>query len=249
MDATTDAMPVEAGPTAYTSCLDWLTMFPNSVSGVFYLRDSTGNVYDGYCEMGADSGGGGDAGDAGPPGGWTLVLKIDGNQSTFPYDDALWTNATSYSPGKPDLDKNEAKLASFWSVPFTEMRVGMIDGNVTRWLILPLASTSMLDLMNQGNQAPTPTTLGRAAWEGLLVNGSLQQNCNWEGVNPEARLRIGIVGDESPDCATNPSPDSFIGFGSNGTFQGGSPDCGNIARDTDDNGDQTTKTFGYVMVR
>jgi hypothetical protein len=235
-DASTDAAPVDAGPTAYASCLAWLTARPGAASGVYDLLDDSQNVYAAYCEM---------EGDAGAGGGWTLALKIDGTKTTFPYDDALWSNSTAYEPAMPDLDMNEAKLASFWSVPFTELRVGMIDAGVTRWLIVPIGGTSLLDLLN--NHGSPTTTLGRGAWEGLLATGSLQTPCNWEGINADGHVRIGIVGDESfPLCN---SPDSFIGFGADTSFQAPSFDCGNIAHYTPDHGDQTTRTFGYVMVR
>jgi hypothetical protein len=255
-DGSPDAEPVDAGPTAFTSCLDWLTAHPEATSGIFLLRDATGNTYDAYCEMASASGGGaadasdagdaGDAGPSGPPGGWTLVLKVDGTMGTFAYGNPLWTSADAYHATMPELDMNEAKLASYWSVPFKELRLGMIDGNATRWLIVPLVGTSLLNLVNPGT--PTVTQVGNGAWEGLLANGSIQHNCNWQGINPLGRLRIGLIGDESDNCLTSPSADSFIGFGSTG-FEGNSPDCGNIARDTPDNGVQTTPTFGYVMVR
>jgi len=242
-----DAAPLDAGPTAYASCKDWLAAQPGAASGVYDLLDLMGNVYEAYCEMGGD---GGVDGDGGPAGGWTLALKIDGNQATFPYGAALWTNATAYNADKPELDTNEAKLASFWSVPVTELRVGMTDGGVTRWLVVPLAAPAgfpvpLLDLVSLGANPPQ-TTLGRAAWEGLLVKGSIQTHCNWEGINADGKVRIGMVGDDSGDCG---SPDSFIGFGADGSFQSPSFDCGNIAHYSPDNGDQTTPTFGYVMVR
>ncbi len=250
-DAGIDAAPVDSGPPLYASCKDWLAALPGAASGVYRLVDPMGNVYEAYCDMVGEIGDTGDAGDAGDAGdmavggGWTLVLKIDGNQNTFPYDNPLWTNLSAYNAESPALDTNEAKLESFWTVPFMALRVGMIDPNnhVLRWLVVPVASTSLLDLVNAGG---TTTTLGKAEWESLLLTGSIQTNCNWEGINADGHVRIGIVGDDSnPECNT---PDSFIGFGADTWFA--SPfDCGNIAHWYPDHGDQTTKAFGYVMVR
>jgi hypothetical protein len=244
-DASIDAAPVvDAAPTAYTSCLDWLQASPGAASGVYDLLDDAQNVYQAYCEMEADSGDGG---------GWTLVLKIDGTKTTFPYGDAHWTNSVSYNPDMPYLDTNEAKLASFWSVPFTAMRVGMIDAAATRWLLLPLGGSSVLDLVTDGDGGDgtdggaLTTYLSVDAWEGLLASGSIQTNCNWQGINADGHVRIGLVGDDSnPQCN---SPDSFIGFGADGSFQAPSFDCGNIAHYNPDHNDRTTMTFGYVMVR
>src|SRR4029078_6626564 len=45
-----------------------------------------------YCDMTTEGGG------------FTLALKVDGSQTTFAYDAALWTNQTLLSPEDPDLD-------------------------------------------------------------------------------------------------------------------------------------------------
>lgn len=220
---------VDAGPPTFTSCKDRLAASSKEGSGVKDLVDASQQPYKAFCEMGADGGG------------WTLVLKIDGNQSNFFFDNPLWTNNAPFNPDKPALDMTEAKLASFWSVPFTEVRVGMNDGKL-RWLVVSLTSTSLLDAIKNGGS----TSAGRDAWEGLLASGSLQTNCNWEGLNRQDHVRLGIVGDESIGCGTFPSPDSFIGFGAASNW--GSP-CGNTAHYSPDNGDRDTKVFGYVMVR
>ncbi len=246
-DAGTDAAPVDARPPAYVSCMAWLVASPGSPSGVYNLVDTTGAVYQAYCDMVS-----GDGTDGGVAGGWTLALKIDGtNTSALDYDDPLWTNEVALGADQPDLDTREAKLPSFWSVPMTELRVGMIEDGTTRWLGVPLAfpsgPVSLLYVIQNG--APQ-TMLGRSAWEGLLAVGSLQTNCAWEGIDADSLVRIGIVADDSGDCQ---SPDSFLGFGavnaSVGRFTAPSPPSGNIAEWSPDHGDQTVTTFGYVMVR
>ena len=92
------------------------------------------------------------------------------------------------------------------------------------------------------------TNVGRSAWELLPSRGSLQNNCNREGINVEtaqANVRIGIVANNQNDCATC---NSMIGFGAEGNSIGDVA-CGNVADTTPDNGTRNDALFGYVMVR
>jgi hypothetical protein len=202
---------------------------PTDPSGVYDLVPLTGAPYQAYCDM--ESSGGG----------WTLALKIDGNESTFAFDAALWNDTNALAPDEPDLDMTEAKLASYWSIPVTELRLGMIDGGTTRWKQLKVQGTSLQALIASGQE--TKTTEGSGFWEALLASGSIQTKCNWEGLNADGRVRIGLVGDDSSDCS---SPDSVIGFGVEDGF---GPASGNEAHWFPDHGDRSTQTFGYVLVR
>ena len=96
------------------------TIGSNATSGVYWLKaaGANGAKYQAYCDMVSDGGG------------WTLLMKLDGNTNQFVYDSALWTDQNALNPNLPDLDVKEAKLASFWSVPFTELRVGMTKTDV-----------------------------------------------------------------------------------------------------------------------
>jgi hypothetical protein len=229
-----------AAPALQPSCRDLLGAEPGTPSGVHTLdADGPGGAepFEAYCEMSADGGG------------WTLVLKIDGAQGTFGYTSALWENASLHQPESPDLDTTEAKLASFNVVPFTELRLGMVDG-AARWIVVPHAASSLASLMSGGSFGAT--TAGRAAWKSLLASASLQPNCNQEGFNNspagagQARVRIGIVGNEQSSCVT---PDSWIGFGGDGACGDADVGSGNIACYGGDAGDRDTRPFGYVMVR
>ena len=227
----------------FTSCAKLLAGNVNLASGL-YTIDPDGVGADApfsvYCDMKSDGGG------------WTLALKIDGAKTTFTYDAALWVNQALLNANLPNLDLSEAKLQSFNTMPYTALRVGMIDAGATRWLTVPTAATSLYAAMNAPYKA---TSVGRAAWKTLLASGSLQANCNKEGINtygpfgnPWPRVRIGIVSNQENDCG---SPDSWVGFGTYGAPCGGNANisCGNLVRCTGDNGDKDTATFGYVMLR
>ena len=69
---------------ATTSCQDALNLVPGAPTGVYNITLS-GSVYPQYCVMIGTNG-------------WTLLLKIDGSQSTFYYDNAIWTNQAAVNP-------------------------------------------------------------------------------------------------------------------------------------------------------
>jgi hypothetical protein len=192
-------------------------------------------------------------------GGWTLVMKVNGNLTTFYYGSAYWTNTDTYNPDYPDFDENEAKLASFSTVPFTSVMIGMKDGGTVRYLSFTHSAPSLYSVISQDTYIGT--SLGREAWKGLMANGSLQPHCNLEGFNPlnscawntdpqggVARVRIGIISNQENDCC---SPDSRIGVGGGGSYcgQDWTNSAGNEATCSPDNGDRHTKAFGYVYVR
>ncbi|MBI4701844.1 MAG: PKD domain-containing protein, partial [Deltaproteobacteria bacterium] len=224
------------------SCLDIKLGSPAAPSGLYSI-DPDGGVgqapFTVYCEMTANGGG------------WTLLMKIDGNQATFDYDAALWTNTNTLNPGSPNLDMTQAKLLGFGTMPFTALRLGMLVGGVTRWIVVPHTASSLLSRFVGG---AVVTSAGRNAWKSLFPAPSLQPFCDWEGFNVgvagAARARIGIVSNENGvgDCS---SPDSRIGFGTDGNFcgQDDANTCGNEARCGGDGGDVSTRAFGYVMIR
>jgi hypothetical protein len=220
----------------YPSCIARLLSAPKTASGVYWVDpDGQGGApaFRAFCEMVLDGGG------------WTLVLKIDGHENTFVHDDALWENAETFHSDSADLDDTEAKLAGFATMPFGYLRVGMLENGSVHWLILPVEADSLASLMQGDYEA---TNVGRSAWERLPARGSLQFNCNREGINvetPEASVRIGIVANNQSDCSTC---NSFIGFGGKGNTIG-ELSCGNVAATSADNGDRMNALFGYVMVR
>ncbi len=218
-----------------------------STSGVYSII-SGGSTFSAWCDMQGDGGG------------WTLVLKADGTQSTFAFANAIWTDMNPLNAANPSLAMSEAKYPAYWLLPMTQVRVVMVDPRDTmrRSLVIPGANTS---LRAQLAGATVPTTLGVAAWRGLLGTSSLQPNCNREGFNAvgddtvtSSRIRIGIVANEGTDvCA---SPNSRIGVGGAGSSSSGcapttqdANSVGNTAACGADMGDLDVRAFAYVFVR
>ena len=103
-------------------------------------------------------------------------MKIDGNQQTFTYRSKLWSNKETFQPTNLDLDDKEAKLASYWTLPFTELRLGMKVNGTIRWITLSYSASSLYSLIADGNYRST--SIGENKWRPLLPASSLQQFCN-----------------------------------------------------------------------
>jgi hypothetical protein len=219
----------------YASCKDLKASLPSSHSGVYLIDpdlSGTSPPFPAFCGMGISDGG------------WTLLMKVDGNAKTFVRDSPLWENDETYQPSAAGFDLTEAKLASYSLLPFANLLIGFHVGTTTHFALLAIGGSSLRDLMASGYH---PSALGRAGWE-TIAEGSLQTNCNSEGVNvntPMASVRLGILANENNDCNTC---DSFIGFG--GFYQGkDSFACGNLALYSPDKGDRATPLFGYIFAR
>ncbi|CAH3183278.1 unnamed protein product, partial [Porites lobata] len=187
-------------------------------------------------------------------GGWTLVMKTDGEKNTFHYDSKLWTNKTDHNPsaGKTLLDHQETKLPTYWSTPFTKICLAMKIGHQVNSIVINKPANSLHSLIADGKYRST--SLGRDTWKKLIgQQASLHRNCNQEGFNSRERIlwlskaRIGIIGNKQNDCNT---PDSRIGFGTGG-FPNDYNTCGNAAGSSyqPDNGDKNIKAMGYILVQ
>lgn len=117
-------------------------------------------------------------------------------------------------------------------------------------------ASSLYSLIADGNYRATG--IGRKKWKSLIVDSSLQVECNKEGFNVKslnkdhATFRLGIAGNDGASCKT---PDSFLGFGGNverlyctSQFSTALNICGNFAGCSADNGDQTFVAMGYILV-
>ncbi len=225
------------------SCKALLEGNPGATSGVYSLDpDGEGDIepFDVYCDMETDGGG------------WTLALKADGTKVTFNYNSTYWQNATLFNADMGDLDRTEAKLETWNSVPFTEVLMGMEQpiGNMgaldLKYVTIPMERPSLYAIFNPG--AFVATNIGRDAWKSLITGSSLQTNCNREGFNNAPRTRIGIFSNQENDCNT---PDSYIGIGNlNGGCSGVlEARVGNMASCTPDNGNKSLVGFGVLFVR
>ncbi|XP_066017383.1 uncharacterized skeletal organic matrix protein 5-like [Pocillopora verrucosa] len=231
------------------SCEDVLLNRPESRSGAYYLKTEKGGVAHTYCHMDVIPGCGG--------GGWTLVMKIDGNEDTFSYHSKYWSNKNTFGEisGTTGFDNEETKMPSYWSNNFTQICLGMRVGNVTEWLVINKQANSLHSLVADNNYKPT--SLGRDKWKSLIDESSLQLECNKEGFNvkcPTARehsasTRIGIISNNEKHCN---SCDSRIGIGMGGT-RGGvdvTNSCGNEADPfKSDNGKKHIKANCYILIK
>ncbi len=230
------------------SCAEIMTFDRTAPDGVYTIDPDgpRGPVapFQVFCDMSDDGGG------------WTLLLKADGTQGTFQYDQPIWTDMTTLNPTSTDISMTEAKFASYSTVPFTALLVVVTTDSSFGSAVLNVTANSLLDAESGGF---TATSLGRANWLALFPGGGLQANCNQEGIangsaSPYGRVRIGIVGNQESDCG---SPDSYAGIGGevgpgNGCYGGaGGPGtsvgvenggaCGGSG--------SSVLAFGYVLAR
>ena len=135
--------------------------------------------------------------------------------------------------GKSGFDQYETKMPTFWSTPFTKLCLGMqAAGQETNWITVSYQASSLYSLMSTNTYQSTK--VGEGKWKSLLVESSLQKNCNREGFNVKpsgaendaAVTRIGILGNDGNNCG---SCNSRIGFGCEGPRGGQNKDnsCGN----------------------
>ncbi|XP_078350058.1 putative skeletal organic matrix protein 5 [Oculina patagonica] len=150
-------------------------------------------------------------------GGWTLVMKIDGNKETLHYNSNLWVCQESFNlaGGKTGLDTIETKLPTYWNTPFSKICLGMKIDEQINFIVINKQANSLYSLIADGQYRAT--SLGRYTWKTLIGSQSLlQNNCNKEGFNAvsmeiiHAKARIGIMSNNENDCN---KCDSRIGFG------------------------------------
>ncbi|CAB3977854.1 Hypothetical predicted protein [Paramuricea clavata] len=236
-----------------SSCKELLQRNRSLSNGVYHLQNTDSlEQYQVYCHMTELSECG--------QGGWTLVMKVDGNKNDFNYSSPYWTNKETYAveDGLKGLDNKQTKLASYWSIPFNNICLGMKVNGATKWIALNYTANSLHSVIEDGTFKRT--TAGNEAWKSLIDGPSLQDNCNEEGFNIQGsyhfgeqyswhmNIRIGVVANEQNDCY---SCDSCIGFGT--SITGCEDDvrkttCGNMAVCNQlDN--KNTAAFGYILIQ
>jgi hypothetical protein len=244
-----DGLPNQPGEARSDTCAGLLAGDPTLGDDVYLLEPESAEPYQAYCDMSADGGG------------WTLALKIDGSvitsSSTFGYREETWTSAEAVAPDAPDLDATEAKLASFWSVPATEilLRFDWITGGRSTLIVevvegdAPVELASLRDLFEAGVGEGAEILPPPSAWDALNDDLALQTGCQRVEVNHEPyswnRARLAAIADND-ECGEDggwDSPDSRIGIGLGGTMQGPAAGGKNAH-----NGDEQP-AFVYVFVR
>ncbi|MSQ83308.1 MAG: hypothetical protein EXR77_10530 [Myxococcales bacterium] len=203
-------------PTAYgLSCKAIKSADAKAKNGVWWL-DPDGpftpvSPFAAWCDMQGDGGG------------WTLIAKVGATASELGYDAAHWTTIAALHPQRPRFDDREAKLTSFWSVPFKQLRIGLKSGNQTTWLVADKTASSLFHVLKDGTFSQLAVPEGN--WLGLLPNAQLHSACAVQGFNVHpgigspfdyARARIGIVG----SIGTCSTPASRIGLGLGGATCG-----------------------------
>jgi len=185
-------------------------------------------------------------------GGWTPVMKIDGNKSTFHYNSSYWSDKSEYNllGGETGFDSQETKLPTYWNTSFSKICLGMKIGQQINFTVINKQANSLYSLIADGQYRNT--SLGRNTWKSLIGSqASLQVGCNKEGFNTAgsangwSKARIGFLGNNGNECVT---PDSRIGFGTGG-YHDDSNTCGNEASWSPDNGDKHIKAIGYILVQ
>ena len=103
-------------------------------------------------------------------------MKIDGAKNTFAYHSELWSNKPTFNEDSVAMNEDEAKLASYWALPFTQLRLGMRIGTTTRWIVVSLKAASLYSLIADGKYRNT--SIGKNTWRSLFQLSTLQIHCN-----------------------------------------------------------------------
>ncbi|XP_078351809.1 putative skeletal organic matrix protein 5 isoform X2 [Oculina patagonica] len=216
---------------SFTSCRDIYIYGKHSSPGnkAYLLQTNNGKIPV-YCHMtsyGIGACGGG---------GWTLVMKTDGNKRTFHFDSHFWSDRNVYNiaGGKTGFDLQETKLPSYSNTTFSKICLGMKISQQINFIVINKQANSLYSLIADGQYRAT--SLGRNTWKTLIGSqSSLQRNYS--------KARIGFLGNDGSGCS---HCDSRIGFGTGGLYDD-SNTCGNEACCSPDNGDKHIKAMGYIL--
>ncbi|XP_028413647.1 uncharacterized protein LOC114536500 [Dendronephthya gigantea] len=233
-----------------SSCKDLLLKKPSTPNGTYTLQLNTSSTpYEANCQMTDIPGCG--------VGGWTLVLKGNGNKQTFTYASPYWTNKESYAveDGLEGLTEKESKLASYWNTPFKKICLGMTVNGNRKWMMLNYEASSLYSLIADGQYRNTAAE--RNIWKSLIAGSYLQPNCNlqgfnvkrsWSGGEDTIKARLAFLANNENSCD---SPDSWIGFGVRyrGCRTFVDLACGNRAVCSEPFMPTNIPAFGYILVQ
>ena len=183
----------------------------------------------------------------------TYIFLLYFLQNTFVYSSSYWENTKPYNveDGLSNPYSIEAKFAGYSELNFTSLCLGMKTDGKINWVKVNYTAVSLHDVI-KGETFKAISGISRTNWKKLINDSSLQRFCNRVGFNNyvsgNTKIRIGILGNDENNCL---SPDSWIGFGTEGNpcrvTNTGS--CGNAAGCNPDNGIRNIKAFGYILVK
>ncbi|MEZ4390507.1 MAG: hypothetical protein R3A48_05375 [Polyangiales bacterium] len=240
---------VDSGPTVYESCE--AVRLAGLPSGVYLVRAGAAAPWSAYCDT-SDS-----------TGAWTLVLKADGRQRTFAFDVSLWTDTALLNETAVNLDRTEAKYEGFVSMPMSAIRVQMVapaDASMSALATVQMSNLSgatLQSVLAARNYVDLSSQVSASTWLSLAAGSSVQSNCRRRGFNARsnsgsnARVRIGMVGNENGGSAECASHDSWIGVGGAGSSCGtlDQNTVGNVACNNGGGGARDIRAFAWVWVR
>jgi len=95
------------------SCKQIKNNWGSASNGIYKVtpNGAGGNEFNVYCDMTTDSGG------------WALVMKVDGKNSTFKYNSSYWSNDSTVNPSSTDLSLTEHKNPAFSLMPFSQIKL------------------------------------------------------------------------------------------------------------------------------
>lgn len=211
----------------------------NTWSGLYWINIWWSNEIKVYCDMSTDWWW------------WSLVLKADWNQTTFSYDELIWTNNSILNESTNYEFNNswEYKNTLFSNSKFDNIHIVMETSSSQSGFTINIWDPISMQNMFQ-NWWEQNTSFWRDIWKWLIPDSSLQSNCNKEWINSyidwsHSRIRIWIIWNEQDDCL---SPDSRLWI-----WWEWNPNSDNSVWNTaswyPDNGDKNIKSFWYIFIR
>jgi cysteine-rich repeat protein len=233
----------QAANRAAVSCKSIMDNGLSQGNDVYWINPEGGHSstsFQVYCLMSEDGGG------------WTLILKTNGNSTAFSYDSRLWTTAQLHQIDETNMSPTEHKNAAYDRLTFEQILVGMKVGDTLNWLSFNYRALSLFSIIDD-DQYLAINNSTRGDWLSLIDGSVLQEHCNRIGFNNivggTLKARIGIIANEQNNCG---NPDSVIGLGTGHHCDGPAINSGNAACYYDSNNPNNSTTiaaFGFLMVR
>ena len=240
----------DAGPPVYENCEEVRTR--GLPTGAYLIRAGATTPWLALCDTSDNAGA------------WTLVLKADGQRATFSYDAPLWTNTDLLAPQSANLDRVEAKFQGFLTLPVRAIRLQLVTpassptGAVNALVLDRLSGAPLRAVFLDGTFVNLADRAMDTVWSGLVPGSGVQRNCRRRGLNARsdtdanARVRIGMIGNDDMGPMECRSHDSWVGLGGANTatcLAFTATSVGNTACDNGPGGARNLLSFAYLWVR